>query len=1567
MKNDFNRANIPPNLPGWNKVNNLNIPWDNKNLWQKALDNILSKTWKIIISSINTNFYDLELVKKQINKIKLENKPYAIYREIYVWRHWDIVWWNNDTLKLPRTGLSQKEYFSNDPEQPIDNSTIVYHINQLKRELWNDIESFKEKVKFYFPFNDRVIETVKIICEQLGIQWAPSAQDVILWFKESMKDINFQNSYTKEQIKYLLYLHNSDERKFNLNQHQISQLKNNIWCKLTDDQIKSILFEIQEFPFTQEQCKLVGEKLWLDSNRFEINDFAKSRLKWNEESNKDRKLTGQYLKNYWMESESDSEYFAKLMISHAMLQDKDEYSFLVGSRNLIKTLKTYKPYSEKILKEKKIQEPLYINKDWKRWWVDEEWLNKNPDIFFFEFDDYDYFLNKYSAKTEKEKIIEYNEESFLSWIIPFLQAENSKTNNIMLVNLYLDKYQEYIKTLVQELDVNNINKLLNHKKDLISDYGLKFILNNYKKNQNLDNILIDFIWNKIKEIQNDSKKLNNFFNEFLKIKDKNNLWKYVLYKLKSQDNNISNVLWDINQNEEIRNELKIIDYRNNNLNIKIDTLLWDNIPLREFYVPQNLTKESKNLSSDDLVKEILTSDKKIFAIQAAGWSWKTILSKYLLMNLSDSSLLHKNNASSARVKEIDLNDYTSETIQDFLQWPENIIVIDALDEKNPDTVKKLAEISNSDEFQNSGKKLIILGRYIDKNFLYKDEDEKTKKDSSEIYQLQEEVSIKEYIQSFTKTIKPELQEKFEKELYDIVGKLNNELHTPIIIEMLANIIKRKLTSWRNKKIFLDEQGNEKTDITRKDIYDIFFEYLHQREDNKSDDLWQNSERLYQNNPFMWEKYDELRKEFLMYLTMIETLGTQKSCSTPQRNEWWSIELWEETFQDVFRDFMLYKSDNKQAKMINDFVIDEKEGKTFEKHLHNIELFKETLLSTNILKKNQNGKLSFHHKTFEEYFGYLFYENNNPEILFELIQNDIKKIKDIKHLNDIDFKENIKNIINYSQFSWEENMHNIIEKYIQMYEAVKDDETLSFYWPRFFENIERCLIKFWNTHWWLTLDYSNILPYLAEYWDEILYEHIGVFGTLPKETIKKIFNTTLSLHDSPEAINNWMGWIVPKNINRFKWIDAFTKEDFEELADNIIKTTGVWDLIHYIKYFTKLDELYHKKIVNFVLHDQHPSDSNDYSDIWYLIKNIKDIQWLDHDDYINIIEKDIKENWWATIFSKIYKFPIDVIKKMIIPLTHLSFEKGREGQLLLGLWKIKWLNENHYQEIARIFYHNGRAYSICVAIFKESKKYRKWLYLDFMHDMKKYSINSFEELFDDEYRKGQYYWSEWLKYGDIYFDKEYVKSWIVKGPGVWLKKQKDKLTWLNNKYIIDELMKTKSWLSALVANKDILKWLKKQDCQEIFDSLIKKWPEYYYYLYSLRDDVIWKIWLNNDILKKLMETDIWCSVLSWNINTLKDIDPQDYRYIVKKTIESGTWYWIWGIVINIDTLDFLDKDDHKNIADKLLKWTRWDVKILLNHLPKMNIDQNIYTKKAYERFEVIRKEKAKQDSTIFHTT
>ncbi len=169
------------------------------------------------------------------------------------------------------------------------------------------------------------------------------------------------------------------------------------------------------------------------------------------------------------------------------------------------------------------------------------------------------------------------------------------------------------------------------------------------------------------------------------------------------------------------------------------------------------------------------------------------------------------------------------------------------------------------------------------------------------YNLQEEVDISKYIDSFTKNVPDKNKENFLKEIYGILDILGHWTKTPIIIEMLVCIIRNKIILW--KEIFLDESNNKKTIITKKDIYDEFFKYLHQKEEDKTNSI-KNEDRLYSQNKFVGDKYDGLRKEFAIYITMFQMFGTQKSRTTQQINSWWNIELYEKAFQDIFRETIL---------------------------------------------------------------------------------------------------------------------------------------------------------------------------------------------------------------------------------------------------------------------------------------------------------------------------------------------------------------------------------------------------------------------------------------------------------------------------------------------------------------------------------------------------------------------------------------------------------------------------------------------------------------------------------------
>jgi hypothetical protein len=378
---------------------------------------------------------------------------------------------------------------------------------------------------------------------------------------------------------------------------------------------------------------------------------------------------------------------------------------------------------------------------------------------------------------------------------------------------------------------------------------------------------------------------------------------------------------------------------------------------------------------------------------------------------------------------------------------------------------------------------------------------------------------------------------------------------------------------------------------------------------------------------------------------------------------------------------------------------------------------------------------------------------NKELLLELSDDEQKTLKEerFEHKKKLaNAFRMIKEIINLSHLDWEQDLHRAVEEHIQMYEESKNDPTLLPYRPRFFENIERCLIKFWYKNWWLTLDYSNILPYLAEYWDEILYEHIGVFGKLSKEIIKKIVNTTLSIHNSPESENKWIGWVAPANIHKFEGINDFTKEDFEELADNIIETVGVWELVYNIHNFQKLDEWYHKKILNFVLHDQYHSEWNDYSDIWCIIKNIKEMKWLDHNDYIQIIQKAIKNKESAMLLDHINDFPREVVKETILPLTKALIREVKDVHLVLLLWEVEGLEKDDYIKIADMLYNNGRWKETKTYIenLEKNKKTLELVYHVFTNLLKDKLIIEddwdLKEWFLDNYKKE---------------DQEAIKNWI----------------------------------------------------------------------------------------------------------------------------------------------------------------------------------------------------------------
>lgn len=667
------------------------------------------------------------------------------------------------------------------------------------------------------------------------------------------------------------------------------------------------------------------------------------------------------------------------------------------------------------------------------------------------------YSKQWEIKVHNEnKVFEFDISLYPQQVEEFKSAVSTLNillgNNIIadtnIMNAYLEEIKENISN---DMSMENIFNYIGINSNFIRTYILSFLVDIIisSKDKNIENIVVEYLDDEGVPEKEKCRWMLKLYN------NKHEFWKYVLYKLYMKNKNIiaNPIISQFIEEDRktlipspdgrlipktpIEQEIEKINQTQKYNNIHIDTLLWNNIFLKDFYVTQNLSWEGENLSSNDLIDNILHENNQLFIIQATGWSGKTILSKYLLMNLSNFSHLQKNNTYSTRVKEVDLNDYSVDTLENILQWPENIFVIDALDEKNPNTVKKLAEISNSDKFKHSNKKLILLWRYVDDDFVYKNDEKTEKKENVVLYQLQEEVAISDYIQSFTKIIKPEhIQEKFKKELTDIVDVLDSELKTPIIIEMLANIVKRKISVWRGGKVFVDKNGNEKKDITRKDIYDKFFEYLHQREGQKSDNFWEENERLYLNNPFMGEEYDELRKDFLSFASNNIFLYNQKNLKNGIVISKWDLhaEMLRFLFTDLFDGGMLqtdayikYKKhfDVHDMKLEDflDFMTTKREThKTYQMINKKIDIFLETLFAYGFFKNEWDNKISFYHKSFLEYFNYINYSHT-----FTDTQKYIEYIAKIAYFFD-DMPEKIAIFLSIPWFEDSNNMIKVLDKF-----------------------------------------------------------------------------------------------------------------------------------------------------------------------------------------------------------------------------------------------------------------------------------------------------------------------------------------------------------------------------------------------------------------------------------------------------------------------------------------------------------------------------------------------------------
>lgn len=333
----------------------------------------------------------------------------------------------------------------------------------------------------------------------------------------------------------------------------------------------------------------------------------------------------------------------------------------------------------------------------------------------------------------------------------------------------------------------------------------------------------------------------------------NGNWKCLFRKLYSYDTEI--LLQDtIIKNDDVLSYYETLqkqvennkEYQSNIVSIFSWEMEWD-----KFFVPVTMKKNEETVSIDKLISDIVTTNENAFYIQWWAGSWKTILTKYLAKELWKVW----NNW----VKMIDLNivenfsseEFTKDVPSDF-DW--NIIIIfDWLDEKNRLKVDQLQNYLQSTKSSNI--KYVCSSRFFTIDSL--SEDDKLK---SKIYWIKDmdNPQSNEIIKKYTENLDDSLKEEFENKVNSILQKIGDANHSPLIITMIISIVQDYLCNDEYYEI-LDQD-----DIKLSDIYDTFVKLLHNRENNKKS---KDKYRTKSENIFMSQRYNNLRIEFLKYLSL----------------------------------------------------------------------------------------------------------------------------------------------------------------------------------------------------------------------------------------------------------------------------------------------------------------------------------------------------------------------------------------------------------------------------------------------------------------------------------------------------------------------------------------------------------------------------------------------------------------------------------------------------------------------------------------------------------------------------
>ncbi len=928
----------------------------------------------------------VEKTTKQAINILLnsENKEYYTKRFIMAIHHWETPGnTNKNTGKsihewLTQNGINQIKKVANQYKQShLNTKDIIIHIPPWVKRNVQSARIFCKELWLPFPESDEIffkisdIQTYKSFLQDI-------ANRIINW-----EEIDFDLKYTSEWTK--------DEEKINSEKllkvlSQISTPNHFVWTiteninylikekLITLDTIKSqIKILTQEEDNLQEQAGL--DKL----NYIQLDNALSTTKKWKETEWNYYPASIVKQNEYWREPVTSVRIKNANYINTQLQKTPKNHIFVLNRAGI-----------EGFLDVKQNRKNLEYKFNSKPWEVIMWYINNNGN-----------FINQTNKKNFEFNLEKYKEqiEEFKTILWLKINENNSLIKNQNIINEYLTWLRGHLfisKEPPKEKETK-IKRYLYKNNKTLQKYTVFTLLDVIKQEHtiNIKKILTDRIWTEFTTGSNID--LNNqikYFDEFYKNKEKTDLWKYILYKLKSQDNNISNKLKNLTHNQDIKKELELIDQHNKFQHQKLETLFWT-FELDDIYITQYLENDNgKTFDTTTFISNFIKSPKDISTI-TAGWGYgKSTLMKKLKQDLSDYDFLFKNNLWNTFIQDINISDISWDTIdEDFIikSFPtytrpkksqnKYIFMLDWIDELQEEKRNKFIKLIKDKAWieKHPNIKFILSSREFETSLFYDSEDYKiSNHQKKQIKRKRKNIDKNELLWNYDlnilidtylpklKSLKkyPEKKETLRSKIQEICQNMEDET-SPLIVEMICHIA----DSWyRNfQKLINPEQT-----ISRKTIYDIFWEDIQNREWGKRRDYSNINEDI------LTEKYDKMRKEFLSYLAI--------------HSEEQEIE--QEKLEEYFNIFSKKNNLKINKKDQNDLL--------------------KTLIHIGILRTTTNGKIKFIHNTFKDYFGYIAYKQYEDSGILK--QKKQWLIKSVHWEIDTDtLKKDIKELLNIYKF------------------------------------------------------------------------------------------------------------------------------------------------------------------------------------------------------------------------------------------------------------------------------------------------------------------------------------------------------------------------------------------------------------------------------------------------------------------------------------------------------------------------------------------------------------------------